>query len=94
MCCINTLFKWLDNIVYVVRCVFNETVVISGESVPQMKEPIENVDPDTVLDVDSASKLHILFGGTKVVQHTPPGKASSGLRGNLLKANLKFFLHE
>lgn len=46
-----------------------------------MKEPIDGMDLSKILDVEGDGKLHILFGGTKVVQHTPPGKSSAGLRG-------------
>lgn len=46
-----------------------------------MKEPIENVDGNTFLNMETHGKLHVLFGGTKVVQHTPPTKTTSGLRG-------------
>ena len=46
-----------------------------------MKEPIEDLDSSQQLDMDSEAKLHVLFGGTKVVQHTTPPKTTSTLRG-------------
>jgi len=45
---------------------------------------VESVELETVLNVDMHSKLHVLYGGTKVVQHTPPSKNAPGLKGTAL----------
>lgn len=48
-------------------CIVNEAM-ISGESTPLLKESIEDVDGNDVIDMADSDRNHVLFGGTKVLQ--------------------------
>merc|ERR1719328_893227 len=46
-----------------------------------MKEALENVtDLDVAFNEGNYGRLHLLYGGTKIVQHTAPSKTGDGLR--------------
>jgi manganese-transporting P-type ATPase len=46
------------------------------------QEPIETrSNLNDAFDIESDGKLHVLYGGTIIVQNTPPLKNDPGLRG-------------
>ena len=51
-------------------CIANEAM-LSGESTPQLKEPANLRDATDVLQI-SNDKINVLFGGTRIIQVTPP----------------------
>lgn len=56
------------------HCITNEAM-LTGESTPQMKEPLASKSLADLrsnhLDI-ARDKLHVLFGGTKILQHSNP----------------------
>ncbi|CEF64712.1 Cation-transporting P-type ATPase family and Cation-transporting P-type ATPase, subfamily V and P-type ATPase, A domain and HAD-like domain and P-type ATPase, cytoplasmic domain N-containing protein [Strongyloides ratti] len=51
------------------NCILDETM-LTGESIPQMKESIETLDKEKYFDYKRDMKLHVLCGGTKIIQHS------------------------
>ncbi|KAI9494361.1 hypothetical protein BDB00DRAFT_818855 [Zychaea mexicana] len=52
-------------------CIVNEAM-LSGESTPLLKESVALRNPDDDFDLVNVDKLNVLYGGTKVLQVTPP----------------------
>ncbi|VDN16685.1 unnamed protein product [Dibothriocephalus latus] len=55
-------------------CIVDESM-LTGESIPVTKESCENITDEDVVEFGDADKVHVLFGGTKIVQLTPPAKS-------------------
>lgn len=62
--------------------------MLTGESIPQMKEPVEELEKERHFDIGGDGRLHVLFGGTKMLQHTPPGSTNI-LVDLIIKLNLQ-----
>ncbi|KAG0356925.1 hypothetical protein BG005_004114 [Podila minutissima] len=64
-------------------CIVNEAM-LSGESTPLLKEGIMLRDIEDVLELNGADKLNALYGGTKVLQVTPPTSSLKAPDGGCL----------
>ena len=51
---------------------------LTGESTPQMKEAVvaEGGAAEELLDIEKAHRVHVLYSGTTMLQHTAPPKGS------------------
>ncbi|KAL1201130.1 putative manganese-transporting ATPase PDR2 [Cardamine amara subsp. amara] len=58
-----------DMLLLVGSAIVNEAI-LTGESTPQWKVPIAGVGSDEKLSI-KRDKNHVLFGGTKILQHSP-----------------------
>lgn len=57
-------------------CIVNEAM-LSGESTPLLKESIALLEGGDALDMNNTHKNNVLFGGTKILQVTPPANDSA-----------------
>lgn len=60
-------------------CIVNEAM-LTGEAIPQMKEPLPTGSGNDTLRSLPSAKLHIIHRGTEVVQVSPPPKTFGGIR--------------
>lgn len=59
--------------------VVNEAI-LTGESQPLVKESIAHRDdPDEVLDIKGYHRVHVLNGGTEIMQHIPSDEVASDI---------------
>ncbi|KAL4433179.1 hypothetical protein ABPG74_010874 [Tetrahymena malaccensis] len=74
-------FKYLpcDMLILSGTCVVNESV-LTGESVPQIKDSIEKVHGDEILDLKNKHKNSVLFCGTEVIQTFPSDRYPESIR--------------
>jgi manganese-transporting P-type ATPase len=57
-----------DMVIVSGSCIANEAM-LTGESTPQLKEPVQYRADDEILDVHN-DKVHVLFAGTRVLKHS------------------------
>lgn len=61
-------FKWLpcDLLLLTGNCIVNESV-LTGESVPQIKDSVELMKDEEIIDLKNANKNSVLYCGTEVI---------------------------
>eukprot|EP01083_Nonionella_stella_P050884 135206_1 len=60
------LYHVIDVLLLTGNCVVDEAL-LTGESAPQIKEPIDISNPNQLLDLKSLNKISLISGGTKIV---------------------------
>ena len=66
----NTTVVPCDCLVVAGSAVVNEAS-LTGESVPQMKDSVDDSDDDRILDISGRDKVHCLFAGTTLIRADP-----------------------
>ena len=68
------------------QCVVNEAL-LTGESVPQVKDDVSTLTSTDRLSINKDHKRHVLFGGTKILMCTPANsKTSDAVHTTSIKA--------
>eukprot|EP00474_Spongospora_subterranea_P010117 CRZ10575.1 hypothetical protein [Spongospora subterranea] len=74
-------------------CVVDESL-LTGESVPQLKEPLSASGMLSLpLDIEGSDKAHVLFGGTRVIVQSPPTESRRPPDGGAIAYVLRTGFH-
>lgn len=67
-----------DMILLAGQCIANEAI-LTGESTPQLKESVQQCLDEGALDL-RRDKVHVLYGGTKIVQHSGDSRVNKSFK--------------
>jgi cation-transporting ATPase 13A1 len=67
-----------DMILLAGQCIANEAI-LTGESTPQLKESVQQCLDEGTLDL-RRDKVHVLYGGTKIVQHSGDSRVNKSFK--------------